>query len=75
MTVVRLEQQKTDIVVTVNVPFSSPNLVRNEGTVASPVYSGELNGARGQLLAAAVLVRDSFLSTLTVLDWDLFVPE
>jgi hypothetical protein len=75
MTVIRLEQQKTDLVVTVNVPHNSPNLARLEGAVASPGYSGSLSGVKGQLLEAGLKVRDEFLRTLRIVDWGLFVSE
>lgn len=75
MTVVRLREQATDLVITVNVPHTDVALVRGEGTMASPTWDGELNGVRGQMLQAGFMVRDKVLETLRVVDWGLFVNE
>ncbi|KAA8893969.1 hypothetical protein FN846DRAFT_976590 [Sphaerosporella brunnea] len=75
VTVVRLEQQKTDIVITVNVPFLNVEHVRAEGSVAAPGWEGELNGVPGELLSAGLAVRDKVLASFKIKDWDLFVPE
>jgi hypothetical protein len=75
MTIVRLEQQKADIVITVNVPFSSPDLVRGEGSVAAPGYEGGLSGAPGELMSAGLAVRDKVLASFKIVDWGLFVHE
>jgi hypothetical protein len=70
-----IHQQKADIVVTVNVPFSSPYLVRGEGSVAAPGYEGGLSGTPGELMSAGLAVRDKVLASLKIVDWGLFVHE
>ena len=75
MTVVRLPEQGTDLVITVNVPHTDVQLVRGEGTVAAPSYAGALSGAQGHMLQAGFMVRDKVLETLKVLNWGLFVEE
>jgi hypothetical protein len=75
MTVIRLEQQKTDIVVTVNVPFTSPDLVRGEGSVAAPDYEGMLSGTPGELMSAGLAVQNKVLESFKIVNWGLFVHE
>ncbi|KAI5806294.1 hypothetical protein EDC01DRAFT_778136 [Geopyxis carbonaria] len=74
-TVLRLPEHKTDIVVTVNVPHLTADAVRAEGTMASPVFAGELSGVRGPLLEAAMQGRQTFLDSLRIEDWGLFAEE
>ncbi|KAI5817515.1 hypothetical protein BZA77DRAFT_35187 [Pyronema omphalodes] len=75
MTIIRLEAQKTDFVVTVNVPFLTPEQVAAEGMVAAPQFQGELSGEPGALLQAGLAIRDRILETLKVEDWGLFVDD
>lgn len=61
----RLEAQKTDIVITVNVPHVAGEYV--PGSV-------DLEGEKlGKQLDAAVLYRDRILETFEIRDWGLFV--
>lgn len=74
VTVVRLEEQKTDLILTVNVPFTNVGLARAEGSVGvSGGTRGDLVG--GELLEVAVRIRDGVLGSVRVLDWSLFVDE
>lgn len=79
MTIIRLEQQKTDIVVTINVPFDDPEVVRREKCIASPVYTGSdidsENGDRSELLKFGMQVASEVVGNFKILDWGLFVPE
>ncbi|KAK5114278.1 hypothetical protein LTR62_002529 [Meristemomyces frigidus] len=67
LVVVRLEQQKTDLVVTINVPHVpgsyDPGSVDREG------------GKRGPLLERAWVMRTKVLESLEVRDWNLFGEE
>ncbi|KAF8541900.1 hypothetical protein BDD12DRAFT_690462, partial [Trichophaea hybrida] len=72
MTVVRLQEQTTDLVITVNVPFTSVGLVAGEGLLAAPGWEGELSGVPSELLQAGMMVRDKVLETFRICDWGLF---
>jgi len=67
MTLIRLEQQKTDIVITINVPHIKGSYDETEIDVE--------DGKQGKLLDAAVAYQDRFLPTLQIKDWTLFVSE
>lgn len=67
MTVVRLVEQKTDIVVTVNVPHV-PGEYRKED-VDLPAQKV------GPLLDAATAMRQRILETFEIRDWSLFVND
>lgn len=79
MTIIRLEQQTTDIVVTVNVPFNDPEVVKREKCIASPVYTGNdidpENGSKSELLAFGMQVASEVVGSFKIVDWGLFVPE
>ncbi|KAI9852538.1 MAG: hypothetical protein M1838_000406 [Thelocarpon superellum] len=62
LTLVRLESQATDVVVTINVP----NVPGNTDDV--DIGAGRL----GPLLEEALLMRNRVLETLDIRDWDLF---
>ncbi|KAI9868427.1 MAG: multicopy suppressor of ts gsp1 [Trichoglossum hirsutum] len=67
VTIIRLETQKTDIVVTINVPHMRGSY--DEGSV--DLERGQL----GALLSSALAHQDRVFSTLEVKDWSLFVQE
>jgi hypothetical protein len=69
MTVVRLQEQTTDLVITINVPFTSVGMVAAEGALG---WQGELSGVPGELLQAGMMVRDKVLETFRICDWGLF---
>lgn len=66
---VRLKEQKTDLVVCVNVPH-----VPGEGGFVSGMEVDLRGGAgKGRLMERGEKVRERVLKTLRVVDWDLFV--
>lgn len=67
MVLVRLEAQKTDVVVTVNVPHLKGQY--EEGAVKLE------EGRYGLLLEAGQVVKDRVLGSFEVRDWGLFVNE
>ncbi|KAK8222097.1 hypothetical protein M8818_000267 [Zalaria obscura] len=67
LTLVRLEKQKTDVVVSINVPHPPGEYDPDEVDPAK--------GKHGRLLDAALLYRDRILRTFEIRDWDLFVEE
>lgn len=79
MTIVRLEQQATDIVVTINVPFDDPQVVETEKCIASPVYRGDdidpENGHKSELLGLGMDVAAEVVGSLRIVNWGLFVTE
>lgn len=79
MTIVRLEQQTTDIVVTINVPFNDPEVVSTEKCIASPIYEGSdidpQNGHKSELLAFGMNVAAEVVGSFVIVDWGLFVME
>ncbi|OCK78565.1 Mog1p/PsbP-like protein [Lepidopterella palustris CBS 459.81] len=64
---VRLETQKTDIIITVNVPHVAGEYAKND---VDPE-----NGRWGTFMERAVGIRERILSSFEVLDWSLFVNE
>ena len=64
---IRLEQQKTDIVITINVPHIKGSYDETEIDVEG--------GKQGKLLDAAVAYQDRILQTFQIKDWTLFVSE
>jgi hypothetical protein len=75
MTVIRLYEHQTDMVLTINVPFTKPETIRGEGILAAPACEISTPGEHGELAKAAFLIRDQALRSLKVCDWDLFSPE
>lgn len=79
MTIVRLEQQTTDIVVTINVPFNDPSMVATEKCIASPVYQGgdidPANGHKSELLAFGMGVAAEVVGSFKIINWGLFVCD
>ncbi|GAB7356344.1 hypothetical protein MBLNU459_g7134t1 [Dothideomycetes sp. NU459] len=65
LTLVRLEKQETDVVISINVPHASGEYDKNEIDPAT--------GKNGKLLEAAMQYRDRILQTFEIRDWDLFV--
>jgi len=64
LTLIRLEAQKTDLLVTVNVPHL-PGEYEYESV---DLHAGKV----GRLLEEAGVVMDTVLETLEVVDWGLF---
>ena len=64
LTLVRLEAQKTDLVITVNVPHCA-------GQDASEEI-GPQAGTLGKQVDAALVYRDRILETFQIRDWGLF---
>lgn len=76
ITIIRLAEKKTDIVVTVNVPFLKNNMWVEEGRIAAPGYTGVLDDQKtSQWLDAGLAVRDKALQALNIHDWSLFVDD
>lgn len=79
MTIVRLEQQTTDIIITINVPFNDPSVVATEKCIASPIYQGDdidpANGHKSELLAFGMEVAAEVVGSFRIIDWGLFVME
>lgn len=67
LTLLRLPAQKTDILITVNVPH-----VRGEREY-DPAQIDLATGRGGTLLEQAFEMRDEIIKTFKILDWDLFV--
>lgn len=79
MTIIRLVEQKTDIVVTINVPFNDPKVVRTEKCIASPIYTGTdidtENGSKSELLEFGMQVANEVVRSFKIVQWGLFVPD
>lgn len=67
LTLLRLPQQKTDIVITINVPHAPGEYDAQEVDPAT--------GKNGRLLTAALEHRDRILQTFAIEDWGLFVQD
>ena len=67
LTLVRLEQQNTDIVITVNAPHVAYQYDRAQVDLAG--------GRNDPLLEAALQYRETIMETFEVKDWDLFVQD
>ena len=67
LSLVRLEQQKTDIVIAINVPHIAGQYDKADVDLSA--------GKRGKLLEAAIGYRQKVLETFEIKDWDLFVQE
>jgi len=67
LTLVRLESQKTDVVITINVPHIKGEYVEEEVDLAG--------GKPGRLLEAGFLYRDQILKSFDIKDWGLFVQD
>ena len=67
MTLIRLEQQKTDIIVAINVPHISGQY--------DPAEVDPEKGKHGALLDKAIDYRNEVLNTFEIQDWNLFVQE
>ena len=65
MTLVRLKEQKTDIVITVNVPHVPAEYNKADIDIAA--------GKAGPLLDMAVAIRQRILETFEIKDYGLFV--
>ena len=77
MTLVRLPQQTTDIIITVNVPFNTSELVRAEKYLVSP-RAGTIGGGGGEkspMLRLGMAVLEGVLREFQVLDWGLFLED
>ena len=67
LTMIRLETQKTDIIVAVNVPHIAGQY--------DPSEVDPEKGKQGRLLESAVEHRRKVMETFEIKDWDLFVQE
>lgn len=65
LTLVRLEKQATDIVISINAPHAPGEYDKHEVDPAT--------GKNGKLLEAATKYRERILQTFEIKDWDLFV--
>ena len=64
---VRLEQQNTDILITINVPHVAGQY--------NPAEVDPGSGKHGRLLETAIQSRQKTMETFEIKDWDLFVQE
>ena len=64
---VRLEQQKTDIIIAINVPHIDGQYNKDEVDPEA--------GKHGKLLEAATVYREKVMRTFEIRDWDLFVQN
>ena len=67
LALIRLEQQKTDILIAVNVPHVPGQY--------DPAEVDPEKAKHGALLQKAINYRSEILSTLEIKDWNLFVQE
>ena len=67
LTLARLEAQKTDVVITVNVP----HIAGQEAVSMADLQTGTM----GKQLDAALLYRNHILETFEICDWKLFGVE
>ncbi|THY25812.1 ran-interacting Mog1 protein [Aureobasidium pullulans] len=67
LTLIRLESQQTDLVISVNVPHVGGDYNKDEVNPSA--------GKQGPMLDAATSFRDRILQTFEIKDWDLFVQE
>ncbi|KAG0123920.1 hypothetical protein HOY82DRAFT_673769 [Tuber indicum] len=76
MTLVRLPQQTTDILITVNIPFNTSELVQAEKYLVSP-RAGTIGGGgeKSQMLRLGMAVLEGVLREFEVLDWGLFLED
>jgi len=76
MTLVRLPQQTTDIIITVNVPFNTSELVQAEKYLVSP-RAGTIGGGgeKSPMLRLGMAVMEGVLREFEVLDWGLFLED
>ncbi|PWW72524.1 Mog1p/PsbP-like protein [Tuber magnatum] len=76
MTLVRLSQQTTDVLITVNVPFNTSELVRAEKYLVSPRAGTTAGGGeKSQMLRLGMAVLEGVLREFEVLDWGLFLED
>jgi hypothetical protein len=64
---IRLESQKTDILVAINVPHIAGQY--------DPSQVDPEKGKQGRLLEAAIEYRRKVMETFEINDWDLFVQD
>ncbi|KAG0635228.1 hypothetical protein HOY80DRAFT_1057689 [Tuber brumale] len=76
MVLVRLQQQTTDILITVNIPFNTSELVQAEKYLVSP-RAGTTGGGgeKSQMLKSGMAVLEGVLREFEVLDWGLFLED
>lgn len=67
LTLIRLVEQETDLVITVNVPHAVGEYDPREIDMSA--------GKHGSLLDAAIQYRDRILQTFEIRDWGLFIQE
>jgi len=67
LTLVRLVEQNTDIVITINVPHVANEYDKAAVDPAKAIY--------GTLLNAAIEYRRKILESFEIKDWDLFVQD
>lgn len=79
MTILRLKEQAADIVITVNIPFDNPEMVRSEKCIASPTYTGgdidPESGAKSVLLEYGMKVSQDLVNAFQILDFGLFCED
>lgn len=79
MSILRLKEQTADIVITVNVPFDKPEVVRSERCIASPTYTGSdidpENGAKSMLLEYGMKVSQEIIDGFQIFDFGLFCED
>lgn len=75
ITVIRIKEKTTDLVVSVNVPFLKAGVAGEEGSIAAPEFTGTLSGQTSGLLKAGLVMRDKVVGELRVRDWGLFGEE
>jgi len=79
VTVIRLEQQKTDIIINVNLPHSQQEAAV-EGSICAPdevvakgLDKGDWDSSKaGMLLQNGMQLTEEILKTFEILDWELF---
>ncbi|RPA94656.1 Mog1p/PsbP-like protein [Choiromyces venosus 120613-1] len=76
MALVRLPEQTTDIIVTVNVPFNTTELVQAEKYLVSP-RAGTTGGGgeKSEMLRLGMAVLEGVLRDFEILDWGLFLED
>ncbi|KAH0610000.1 uncharacterized protein H6S33_012546 [Morchella sextelata] len=79
MTILRLKEQTADIVITVNIPFDNPEIVRSEKCIASPTYTGgdidPASGVKSALLEYGMKVSQDLVNAFQILDFGLFCED
>lgn len=81
MTMFRLEQVKTDLLVTVNCPVTSQQDIMHEQRVWHPAYDAPPGGkqavppSESQIVDDAIILAGKVVASLEIRDWGLFLPN